>query len=110
MAEKIAFVRGDTKPNLIVSLTDSVTGAPIDLTGATVRLRFRKVGATVLSATLTGVVTNATGGVVTFTPADAPQMLTGPAGDYEGEVEITFADGSTQSVYDILKFKVREQF
>jgi hypothetical protein len=37
-------------------------------------------------------------------------MLSGPAGEYEGEVEITFADGQIQTVYDVLKFKVREDF
>jgi hypothetical protein len=37
-------------------------------------------------------------------------MLTGDAGDYEGEIEITFADNQVQTVYDLLKFKVREDF
>jgi hypothetical protein len=37
-------------------------------------------------------------------------MLQGEAGDYEGEIEITFADGQVQTVYDLLKFKIREDF
>jgi hypothetical protein len=49
-------------------------------------------------------------GQVAFYPASAPEMLQGPAGDYEGEIEITFADDQVQTVYDLLKFKVREDF
>jgi hypothetical protein len=37
-------------------------------------------------------------------------MLQGDPGDYEGEIEITFPDGQIQTVYDPLKFKVREDF
>jgi hypothetical protein len=49
-------------------------------------------------------------GQVVFYPASDPAMLEGTPGDYEGEVEITFADGQRQTVYDTLKFKVREDF
>lgn len=110
MTDKIKLVQGDTKPALVCTITDDNTGAPISLTGATVRLKFRAVGATDLTATLTGSVTDATNGVVAFYPVTQPQMLQGDAGDYEGEIEITFADGSVQTVYDLLKFKMREQF
>jgi hypothetical protein len=37
-------------------------------------------------------------------------MLQGTPGDYEGEIEITFTDGQIQTVYDVLKFRVREDF
>jgi hypothetical protein len=37
-------------------------------------------------------------------------MLLGEAGDYEGEIQITFSDGTIQTVYDLLKFKLREDF
>jgi hypothetical protein len=36
-------------------------------------------------------------------------MLT-VAGDFEGEIEITFGDGQIQTLYDVLKFKIREDF
>jgi hypothetical protein len=32
------------------------------------------------------------------------------AGDYEGEIEISYSDGSKQTVFDLLKFKLREDF
>jgi hypothetical protein len=37
-------------------------------------------------------------------------MLQGEAGDYEGEISITFSDGQIQTVYEPMKFKVREDF
>ena len=110
MAEKIKLVQGDTKPALVCNLTDDTTGEVISLSGATVRLKFRAAGATELTATVTGVVTDGPNGQVVFYPASAPQMLQGEPGDYEGEIEITFADGTIQTVYDLLKFKVREDF
>jgi hypothetical protein len=110
MAEKIKLVQGDTKPALVCTLTDEVSGLPLAITGATVRLKFREAGATTLTATVTGTVTDGANGQVAFYPASAPEMLQGQPGDYEGEIEITFADNTVQSVYDILKFKVREDF
>lgn len=110
MAEKIKLVQGDTKPALVCNLTDDTTGEAISLGGATVRLKFRAAGATELTATVTAVVTDGPNGQVVFYPASAPEMLQGEPGDYEGEIEITFADGTIQTVYDLLKFKVREDF
>jgi len=31
-------------------------------------------------------------------------------GDYDGEVEVLFATGMRQTVYDVLKFRLRDQF
>ncbi|CAB5220088.1 hypothetical protein UFOVP232_44 [uncultured Caudovirales phage] len=110
MAEKIKLVQGDTKPALVCNITDETTGSAIALTGATAVLKFRAVGASTLTATVTGSVTDAANGQVAFFPASAPEMLQGAAGDYEGEIQITFADNTVQTVYDLLKFKVREDF
>lgn len=110
MAEKIKLVQGDTRPALVCTITDDTTGAAIDITGSTVLLKFRQAGTTDLQATVTGSVTNGSAGQVAFYPASAPAMLQGEAGDYEGEIQITFADGQIQTVYDLLKFKVREDF
>ena len=110
MAEKIKLVQGDTRPAIVCTITDETTGAVIPLTGATVVLKFRLAGSTELTATVAGAITNAAGGVVAFYPASSPEMLQGEAGDYEGEIEITFSDTQVQTVYDLLKFKVREDF
>lgn len=110
MAEKIRLVQGDTRPVLVCTITDDTTGTAINITGATVRLKFRAAGATTLTATVTGTVTDGSNGVVAFYPSTAPEMLEGAAGDYEGEIEITFSDSQVQTVYDLLKFKIREDF
>jgi hypothetical protein len=63
-----------------------------------------------LQSTLTGSVTNGAGGVVVFYWSDDPTSLNGAAGDYEGEIQITFADTTIQTVYELLKFKLRQDF
>jgi hypothetical protein len=110
MAEKIKLVQGDTRPAIVVTLTDDTTEEAINITGATVVMRFRAVGSTTLQATITGSVTDGAAGQCAFYPASAPEMLTGDAGDYEGEIEITFSDNTKQTVYDVIKFKMREDF
>ena len=110
MAEKIKLVQGDTRPALVCNITDETTGLAIDLTGSTPRLKFRVAGATSLTATVIGSVTDGPSGICVFYPASAPEMLAGEPGDYEGEIEITFADDQIQTVYDVLKFKIREDF
>ena len=74
------------------------------------RLKFRADGADTLTATVIGSVTDGMNGQVAFYPDTAPEMLAGAPGDYEGEIEITFADGQIQTVYDLLKFKIRQDF
>lgn len=126
MAEKIKLVQGDTKPALVVSLTDETSGEPIGLTNATVRMYFRAVGGTEILATVSGTLLVGRlledGSVDSASPYDGlgsggrvqfnwgSSDLTQPAGDYEGEIEITFSDNSKQTVYDLLKFKLREDF
>ena len=126
MAEKIKLVQGDTRPQLVLSLTDETTGSPIDVSAAAVRLKFRAAGESTLIATLTA--TPVPGrvledGSIDFTdPFNvsgrggrcvvnwSQQALANPAGDYEGEIEITFSDNTVQTVYGILKFKLRGEF
>lgn len=109
-SEKIRLVRNDTRPALVCTITDDTTGVAVNITGATVRLKFRVAGAESLTATVIGSVTDGPAGQVTFFPASAPEMLEGEPGDYQGEIEITFSDGQIQTVFDLLRFKVREDF
>lgn len=109
MTEKIKLVQGDTRPQLQCTLTDEITGAVVDITGATCVLKFRASGATTLLDTLSGTVTSGAAGIVVF--QWNATTLSVPAGDYEGEIEVTFpAGGGIQTVYDLLKFKLREDF
>lgn len=107
MAEKIKLVQGDTYPQVRVVLTDENTGDPIDLTGATITLHFRQVGGATALFSRQGIVIDAVNGVgvIVWQAND----LSVPAGEYEGEIEAFWSStGARQTVYDLLKFKVRE--
>lgn len=108
MADRIKLVRNDTRPSLLLTLTDEETGATIDITSATCKMYFRRVGETAILDTLTGVVNDGPNGIVTF-PWN-PTTLDVSPGSYEGEVEITFQDLTVQTMYNLLKFTVREDF
>lgn len=108
MSESIKLVRGDTRPQVKVTLTDDTTGLAIDITGATVRLRFRAAGSDLVLSTIVGAVINGLGGVAVFQwPVGSLDV---EAGAYEGEIEVTFSDTTVQTVYEVLKFKLRDQF
>jgi hypothetical protein len=109
MAEKIKLVQGDVnRPQIQATITDENTETAINITGATVVMKFRQVGATTLQATLPGVVTDGTNGVCVFEMSAT--ALSGDPGTYEGEIQVTFPNGDIQTVYDLLKFQVREDF
>jgi hypothetical protein len=110
MAEKIRLVQGDTRPTLVVTLTDEFTKTPINISGATVRLKFRALGDETVRSTLVGTNTDPSNGVCAFFWSDDPNSLAGDQGPYEGEIEITFSDSTIQTVYDKLKFYIREDF
>jgi len=122
--ETINLVQGDTKPQLNFTLrdsktavagktldeTDSSTWAVIDITNHSIELKFRAANSSTVLFTETLGITSASGGTCYMIwPADSLDVA---AGIYEGELQLT--DNSTpprvQTVYDKLKFKVREQF
>ena len=106
----IYLVQGDSgRPQVQATITDENTGAVVDITGATVIMKFRQTGSTTLQDTITGTVTNGAGGVCVF-PMTALAM-SGDPGNYEGEIQVTFAaGGGIQTVYDPLRFRMREDF
>ena len=117
----IDLVQGDQLPEIEITLKDSNTAATgqtldpddattfaaLDLTGGSVRMRVRQVGQTSLIDTLLGTVTNASEGKVTFV-FDSDTLST--TGVLEGEIEFTDSASRTQTVVDLIKFKVRSQF
>lgn len=117
----INLVQGDQLPEIQIILKDSNTAASgltldvddpstfatLDLSGGSVRMRVRAVGQTALIDTLIGTITNATGGVVVFV-FDADTLAS--SGVLEGEIEFTDSSNRTQTVMDLIKFKVRSQF
>jgi len=120
-SQTLQLVTGDTLPELTFTLKDSntaasgltldqnnsATWAPINVTGATVKLRLRALGSTTVKSTLTCSITNGSAGKVA---TDFPAGTLDTAGTFEGELELTFPNGGKQTVHDLIKFKVRSDF
>ena len=120
--ETINLVQGDTKPQLNFTLRDSKTAASgkvldeddsstwevIDITGYSIELKFRALNSTSVLFTESLGITSASGGTCYMIwPAGSLDI---EAGIYEGELQLTDGNSKVQTVYDKLKFKVREQF
>ena len=120
--ETINLVQGDTKPQLNFTLRDSKTAvawktldeddsstwAIIDITGYSIELKFRAANSSTVLFTEALGITSASGGTCYMIwPADSLDVA---AGIYEGELQLTDGSSKVQTVYDKLKFKVREQF
>jgi hypothetical protein len=106
----IRLVKGDERPVIVLTLTDDVTGSPIDLSLANtlVTVKFRAAGTTTLLSTITcSKLSGGTTGQVQFDFLGG--VLDVDPGMYEGEVVITFGV-DVQTVYDTLRFTVRENF
>jgi hypothetical protein len=109
-ADVIRLVEGDEKPVIVVTLTDDQTGSPIDLSLSTtvVTIKFREAGTTTLLSTITCTkISGGTTGQVQFNFTGG--VLDVDPGMYEGEIVINF-NGEVQTVYDTLRFTVRENF
>lgn len=106
----IYLVQGDTGPQIRITVTREDTGSVIDVSGGSAKLKVRKTGSTSAAFTLT----TTTGsdlqiGVLVFS-LDGGQLATIAAGNYEGEVEITFSDGSVETVFERVDIVIREDF
>ncbi|MBT8449416.1 MAG: phage baseplate upper protein [Gammaproteobacteria bacterium] len=120
-SQTLNLVTGDTLPELTFTLKDSQeaasgsildsedssTWAPINVAGATVRLRIRELGSTTVKSTLTCTITDGANGKVA---TNFPSGTLDTSGTFEGELEITFSNGGIQTVYDLIKLKVRSDF
>ena len=117
----IKLVVGDTLPELNFTLKDSntaaagktldaddsTTWAAVNLTSSTVRFRIRAVGSTSVLSTITGTVTSAANGQVTVA---FPSGTWTTSGTFEGEIEHTTSGSGIQTVQDLIKFQVRDDF
>ena len=120
-ASTIKLVVGDTLPELNFTLKDSnaaatgktldaedsATWAPVDITGGTVKLRIREVGETTVLSTITMTITGASSGEC---KTIFPSGTWTASGTYEGEIEFTKSNGGVQTVHDLVKFVVRDDF
>jgi hypothetical protein len=121
MATRIRLVEGDTRPRLVFTLKDK-DGDVIDVSAATVKFKMRPLGSTVLKAEV--ICTKLSGltgedGTIDYT---APYNAAGvggrirvdwgstdldTAGRYEAEIEITYNDGTVQTVYETIGITIR---
>ena len=109
MAEKIKLVQGDTRPQIRLVLKEEGTEVPIDLTDATITLHMRAVGSGTLLFSRPGQVDVTEPELGKAYISWAPGDLDIPAGEYEGELEIEWSNtGARQTVFDLLKFKLRD--
>jgi hypothetical protein len=109
-ADVIRLVAGDEKPLIVLTLTDDITGTPIDLSLSTtvVTVKFRKAGTTTLLSTISCTkLSGGTTGQVQF--GFSGGVLDVDPGMYEGEVVINF-NGDNQTVFETLRFTVRANF
>jgi hypothetical protein len=109
MSDVIRLVQNDSRPEINLTLTDENTGLPIDLSAGTttVVVKFRAAGSTTLLSTINCSKTDAVNGKVSFNFSGG--VLDVDPGQYEGEIEISFA-GATHTVFDVLRFRVRGEF
>mgnify|MGYP000172396009 FL=1 len=110
MATSFKYVQGDTGPQIRVTLTEEDSGNAVDLAGATVTLHFRAAGEDSVLFSRAFYVnpdTAANGeAVLQWETNDLNQE----AGAYEGEIEVVRSSGLRETLFDKLKFKIREDF
>jgi uncharacterized protein YegP (UPF0339 family) len=110
MATTFKYVQGDTGPQIKVALTEEDTGDPVDLTAGTVTLHFRAAGEdeVLFSRELYVNPDTAENGVAIL--QWETNDLNQDAGAYEGEIEVVRSSGLRETLFDKLKFKIREDF
>lgn len=125
MAISLRLVEGDTRPRPVFTLRDK-NGDVINLSGTTVHFKMRQLGQTALKADVTctnlsGILED-DGETVDYTPPYDVAGVGGrvrvdwgvsdldTAGRYEAEIEINYADGTKQTVYDRISITIRKDF
>lgn len=98
----VEFVAGDTGSKLVVTCKDKGTGDLIDLTGATVRLKYRIAGGSLATKTMS-IQSPSTSGKAEYL------FLAGELTDGEmvGEVEITDGEGKVTTQVTPFRLAIR---
>lgn len=104
------LVQGDNGSAIKATITRSDTGEAVDLTEATPRLKFKKRNTSTVLSTLQSSSSeeDQENGICQF--AFLTTDLNINSGDYQAEIEITFDDGSIETVFEELDIVVREEF
>tara|TARA_R110002049_G_scaffold179307_1_gene346295 strand:+ start:394 stop:720 length:327 start_codon:yes stop_codon:yes gene_type:complete len=104
------LVQGDQAPQVQAILTRDDTGAVIDFSGGSCALKFRAKGTTTTLFTLAAadVGDSFEDGKAIFSFSGT--QLNIDEGYYEGEIQITYASGTIETVFKALDFYVRADF
>ena len=104
------LVSSDTAPQIKATITRDDDDSVVDMSGATVRLKFRAKNTSVILFTLvaTDTGTNLQDGIAIFLFNTGDLDI--PGGLYEGEIEITYSDGKQETIFELLEFNVRNDF
>jgi len=112
MDELYYLVQGDTGPQLRVTLTREDDGLPVDLSEAVPRFKFRRAGTETVLTTLESSAStdDAQNGVALFIWGNGDLDI--EAGRYEAEIEVSFSGGvgEIETVYETIRFLLREDF
>lgn len=101
---KINIVEDNSGPPLLLTLKRE--GVAIDVTGCTVNLIIAK-GTTITNTGHQGcTLVTPTAGVVQYTPQSTDFST---PGTYKADIEITYANGSVERLYEQLKIKARRK-
>jgi hypothetical protein len=107
--DTLYLVQNDSGAQVKVTVTRDDTGAVVNLTGATVLLKFkRRNTSNILSTIQAEVLSDFENGEAIFNFNGTSLDI--PSGDYVGEVEVTFSSGAIETVFEELEFMVREDY
>lgn len=102
---ELLYVKGDVSPQERMRLIETTTGLPEDLTGSSIVLEVRRLGATGTLTTTAGTITDAENGRLTVT---WPAAVFTEAGKLRADVVIT-TGGSTRTARDAVSITVRDR-
>ena len=102
---ELLYVKGDVSPQERLRLIETTTGLPQDLTGSSVSLEVRRLGATATLVSTAATVTDAENGRLTVV---WPAAVFAGAGKLRADVVVT-TGGTTQTVRDAVSITVRDR-
>lgn len=100
------LVEGDTAPTILGTITDDVTGLPVNLTNCTVKFQMRGANDRHYRINAACSIVSPTAGTVSYTPVAADLKV---PGEYIAQFEVTFAGGAVQTTAVEIPITVRRQ-
>lgn len=109
-SEEFLYVRGDTGPHIKLYIYDSQVNEPADLQGAeaTLFLKSNDTGKIVSTVICDISPASSIDGVLVIKWKEGDLDL--PEGYYYGEVEVVYASNERETVYDLIRIYIREDF